>query len=200
MSNNQTSDVGLQVPVGSPLIGSIISYGCIVDSNSPPPDGWPLCDGSAVSRTTYDALFKVIGTLHGTGDGVNTFNLPDYRGRFQRGVDDGTGRDPDAQQREPAAPGGQPGDECGSQQGYATAWPTNKDFSLSSSGKHTHTVQHIPRDNSSYPIAGSFQAIWNGDVGYSSDSGEHTHVISAGDAETRPLNAYVNYLIKYRAS
>jgi len=60
------------------------------------PTGWLICDGAAVSRTTYSELFSVIGTTHGSGDGSNTFNIPDYRGRFLRGVDGGTGRDPDS--------------------------------------------------------------------------------------------------------
>lgn len=42
----------------------------------PVPDGYLLCDGSAVSRTTYAALFAKIGTLYGVGDGTTTFNLP----------------------------------------------------------------------------------------------------------------------------
>lgn len=42
------------------------------------PTGWLLCDGSAVSRTDYAALFAAIGTLYGTGDGSTTFNLPDF--------------------------------------------------------------------------------------------------------------------------
>lgn len=45
------------------------------------PKGWKLCDGSAVSRTDFAALFKVIGTSYGAGDGSKTFNLPDLRGR-----------------------------------------------------------------------------------------------------------------------
>jgi len=51
-----------------------------------PPTGWLLCDGSAVSRTTYSALFGVISTGWGVGDGSTTFNLPDLRGRFPVGV------------------------------------------------------------------------------------------------------------------
>lgn len=43
------------------------------------PQGWLLCDGSEVSRTTYSILFDVIGTTYGAGDGSSTFNLPDYR-------------------------------------------------------------------------------------------------------------------------
>lgn len=45
------------------------------------PAGWLVCDGSAVSRTTYARLFAAIGTLHGSGNGTTTFNLPDRRGR-----------------------------------------------------------------------------------------------------------------------
>jgi microcystin-dependent protein len=51
--------------------------------------GWLFCIGTAVSRTTYAALFAVIGTTYGAGDGSTTFNLPDLRGRYPIG--DGTG-------------------------------------------------------------------------------------------------------------
>ena len=51
------------------------------------PSGWLLCDGSAVSRTTYANLFAAIGTAFGTGDGSTTFNLPDLRGRVAVGKD-----------------------------------------------------------------------------------------------------------------
>lgn len=52
-----------------------------------PPAGWLLCDGSAVSRSTYSRLFGVISTRHGTGNGTTTFNLPDRRGRAAVGLD-----------------------------------------------------------------------------------------------------------------
>ncbi len=58
------------------------------------PSGYLLCDGSAVSRTTYAALFAVCGTTFGSGDGSSTFNLPDLRGRAPIGV--GTGDASDA--------------------------------------------------------------------------------------------------------
>ena len=45
------------------------------------PDGWLLCDGSAVSRETYASLYSVIGDSYGSGDGSTTFNLPDLTGR-----------------------------------------------------------------------------------------------------------------------
>ena len=53
------------------------------------PDGWLICDGSAVSRTTYATLFAAIGTTWGAGNGSTTFNLPDLRGRAPIGA--GTG-------------------------------------------------------------------------------------------------------------
>lgn len=60
--------------------------------NSAPP-GFLKANGAALSRTTYAGLFSEIGTLWGVGDGVNTFNLPDFRGEFLRGFDDGRGVD-----------------------------------------------------------------------------------------------------------
>lgn len=65
-----------------------------------PPTGYLVCDGSAVSRTTYADLFAVLGTSYGAGDGSTTFNLPDYRGKFLRGYDNGAGNDPDATARQ----------------------------------------------------------------------------------------------------
>jgi microcystin-dependent protein len=50
------------------------------------PSGRLLCNGAAVSRTTYAALFAVIGILYGPGDGSTTFNLPNYQGRFLVGA------------------------------------------------------------------------------------------------------------------
>ena len=50
------------------------------------PDGWLICDGSQVSRTTYSDLFSVIGTTFGSGDGSTTFTLPDLRAVFIRGA------------------------------------------------------------------------------------------------------------------
>jgi microcystin-dependent protein len=57
------------------------------------PTGWLKANGAAVSRTTYERLFDVIGTTYGVGDGSTTFNLPDLRGEFIRGWDDGRGVD-----------------------------------------------------------------------------------------------------------
>ncbi len=61
--------------------GQISMYG-----GSSAPSGYLLCDGSAVSRTTYAALFTAISTTFGVGDGSTTFNVPDIRGIFVRGA------------------------------------------------------------------------------------------------------------------
>lgn len=55
------------------------------------PTGWLLCDGAAVSRTTYAILFAAIGTTWGVGDGSTTFNVPDLRGRAPIGSGQGSG-------------------------------------------------------------------------------------------------------------
>lgn len=57
------------------------------------PAGWLKANGALVSRTTYAALFAVIGTTYSAGDGSTTFGLPDLRGEFLRGLDDGRGVD-----------------------------------------------------------------------------------------------------------
>ena len=57
------------------------------------PTGWLKANGAAISRTTYAALFSAIGTTFGAGDGSTTFNIPDLRGEFLRGLDNGRGVD-----------------------------------------------------------------------------------------------------------
>lgn len=56
-------------------------------AGSPAPSGYLLCDGSAVSRTTYSNLFTAISTSYGAGDGSTTFNLPNLKGRIPVGLD-----------------------------------------------------------------------------------------------------------------
>jgi microcystin-dependent protein len=77
-----TLDEGTTVPTGQ-----ITAFG-----GTAAPTGWLLCDGSAVSRTTFAALFAVLGTAFGSGDGSTTFNVPDLRQRFPLGkATSGTG-------------------------------------------------------------------------------------------------------------
>jgi len=67
-------------------IGTVLDY-----AGASAPTGYLLCDGSAVSRTTYASLFAAIGTAYGPGNGTTTFNLPDFRGRGAIGAGQGSG-------------------------------------------------------------------------------------------------------------
>jgi microcystin-dependent protein len=65
----------------------LIPSGAIMDFGmTAAPTGWLVCDGAAVSRTTYATLFTAIGTTWGAGDGTTTFNVPALKDRFRRGA------------------------------------------------------------------------------------------------------------------
>lgn len=71
-----------QIPTGTQIhTGVILPFG-----GSTVPEGYLLCNGSAISRSTYAQLFEAIGTIYGAGDGSTTFNLPDLRDRFIEGA------------------------------------------------------------------------------------------------------------------
>lgn len=65
----------------TPAIGTILPFAGI----NAIPNGYLVCDGAAISRTTYALLFDVIGTTYGDGDGSSTFNLPNLKGRYIEG-------------------------------------------------------------------------------------------------------------------
>ena len=85
--NTLISGGGNTVIIGSE-IGSVSAF-----AMPTAPEGWLVCDGSAISRTEYADLFAAISTVWGAGDDVSTFNLPDLRGEFVRGFDAGRGVD-----------------------------------------------------------------------------------------------------------
>jgi phage-related tail fiber protein len=83
-------DIWYDTSLGSSIvpIGSVFYFAA-----SSAPTGYLSCNGAAISRTTYSALFAIISTTYGSGDGSTTFNLPDLRGEFIRGWDNGRGVD-----------------------------------------------------------------------------------------------------------
>jgi microcystin-dependent protein len=83
---NDNPAAGRWVQVTATPIGSLQMYAAATA-----PGGWLICDGSAVSRATYAALFAAIGTSWGVGDGSTTFNLPDLRGRSPVAAGQGSG-------------------------------------------------------------------------------------------------------------
>jgi microcystin-dependent protein len=162
------------------------------------PPNWLLCDGAEIVRLDYPALFSTIGTSFGGGDGVTTFNLPDLRGRFMRGVDHGSGHDPDAASREASNPGGSVADAVGSMQ------------SDSFQGhRHTYSDPGHTHDYCAWNIAGPHLATFGG-FGFSCGptSGSVTNITITDPAndgtsgaprtslETRPTNVNVNYIVR----
>jgi microcystin-dependent protein len=136
------------------------------------PDGWLICEGQNISRTTFAELFGVIGTTWGQGDGSTTFNIPNLAGKFLRGVDNGFGQDPDSGSRTANATGGNTGDNVGTHQ-------------LDEFKSHTHDIlgNNDVSDNSRPTLTGPAEP-WT----------EATQ--PTGGNETRPKNVYVNYIIK----
>lgn len=130
------------------------------------PSGWLACDGAAVSRTTYSALFAAIGTLHGVGDNSTTFNLPDTQDRLLRGS--GT-------------------TSAGTTDGRAAGTARTSSFVHS----HSHTASagtSISSDSAGTP-AGSISSVSGGtpagsissvDISHTHSMATHTHSISDG--------------------
>lgn len=80
------------MPMGNSASGGQVGQVSYFPQSSAPA-GWLKANGAEVSRASYAALFAVIGTTFGAGDGSTTFKLPDLRGEFLRGLDDGRGVD-----------------------------------------------------------------------------------------------------------
>ncbi len=175
--------------------GVIIAFGGLT-----PPAGWLMCDGRAVSRTEYADLFSAIDITFGNGDGVTTFNLPDLRGRFLRGADNGAGRDPDVSLRSAMNTGGLSGDNVGSIQGDQYR---SHNHGVTDLG-HTHSLD-VPGSSGVVAVqaGGSSEGISGGGPPGGSFRVHNTlsrtsgiDINNSGGNETRPLNAYVNYIIK----
>ena len=160
------------------------------------PDGWLLCDGSAVSRSEYVNLYKAIGICWGNGDGSTTFNLPDLRGMFLRGVSGESGKDEDADSRTMLLEngGGNTGNNVGSYQGDAIR-------NIEGSLKVGYIIVHPLWENNKTgfcdyeefgPTGGS-----DGNFGAAYKlTFDASRVVPTG-SDNRPKNAYVTYIIKY---
>ncbi|AXX93490.1 hypothetical protein CPU12_10010 [Malaciobacter molluscorum LMG 25693] len=146
------------VPTGFILINPVATI----------PSGFLECNGSEVSREKYSELFKVIGTTYGGGDKTTTFNLPDLRGEFIRGFDNGRGVDKDR--------------NIGNYQ----------DEQLKN---HTHTIRGNNSFLARYGKDGPFDAVSN--YANASDAWYFPMDPSGGGTETRPRNVAMMYCIKY---
>lgn len=176
--------VSLSSAGGSVPSGTILPYG-----GTTAPGGFVFCDGSTLDRTDYSDLFAAIGTSFGEGDGSTTFNLPDLRGRFLRGVDGSAGNDPDSMGRTAMNSGGNTGNTVGSVQGDGFQ-----------GHQHTFSIKTANDGSGGGAISsGAFAANqpWSY-FGPSSQSieGDGTNGMPRVSSETRPKNANVNFIIK----
>ena len=167
--------------------GTVIAFAGVT-----PPTGWLLCNGSTISRTAYPALFTAISVAHGSGDGSTTFHLPDYQGRFLRGVANGSANDPDRAARIHPVTSAVVGDIVGSVQGDVLQ-------------NITGSVGATSRWRTDGAVTGSFSSTSIGNLADSNGGGGSRSVSAlnfdaSGSArtstETRPKNANVNYIIK----
>jgi len=163
-------------------VGTVVSY---MGNTSTLPPGWLLCDGSAYNQFTYKNLFAVIGRIYGNGNGTTTFNIPDLRGMFLRGVSGSSGNDPDTSSRAvPANSTGGKATGVGSIQADA--------FKI-----HKHDAN---MKLEAEPINGGARAAHaTGATGKVSPTWTTTDLVmnNGESTETRPKNVYVNYIIKY---
>ncbi|MBY0295282.1 MAG: tail fiber protein [Methylobacterium sp.] len=141
------------------------------------PAGWLLCNGLAVSQTQYQNLFSAIGFNFGANPPAGQFYLPDLRGRFVRGVDDGSGRDPDVATRTDMQNPGITSKGVGSVQSHAFQ-------------NHTHPYRAFPHDEGDIASGRYWQA-----------GQSETDLADASkyqvSSETRPINAYLYFIIAY---
>ncbi|CAF2969176.1 unnamed protein product, partial [Rotaria sp. Silwood2] len=159
----------VEVPTGTILLYSG-SASKLIDSD----DRWLFCNGSEVSRSTYRALFVVIGTTYGAGNGISTFNLPDLRARFPFGSADLTDNS--------FASGG-----TASHTLTIAELPahTHDQGSLQTqnTGGHTHSISdpgHNHGGNTGSSSMGSGSYRISGSSGSGSDTSTHYHTIPVG--------------------
>ena len=153
-------------------------------AGSAAPTGYLLCDGAAISRTTYSSLFGIVGTTYGVGDGSTTFNIPDLRGRVVAGQDDMGGS---SANRLTNQTGGLNGDNLGATGGAETHLLTSAESGLPAHF-HTQGVQ---------TTGGNIENFAGG-----SPAGQYTNTgtVAAQDASSAHNNVQptiiLNYIIK----
>lgn len=162
--------------VESLLVGSIAAFAM---EAADVPNGWLMCDGTAVNRTTYARLFGKIDTMYGNGDGTTTFNLPDLRGEFIRGWADAASTDPDKASRTDRGDG-TTGNYVGTKQGGALEDHDHTSGYSDNALEQGNTGSHFVPDHS-----GAGTGTLTGTV-----------LNATASTETRPRNVAMIYCIK----
>ena len=157
------------------------------------PNGWMLCDGRALNRSQYANLFDAIGVAWGTGNNSTTFNIPDARGLFLRGVSYNSGNDPDASTRTVLkSNGANSGNKAGSYQSDALPNITGKFNADDKTGSCTGAFYRATNF-----AAGGAQGGDSNSADIFFDASRYSSVYGRNNTtEARPKNVYVNYIIK----
>lgn len=166
-------------------VGTILAFG---GDKGKIPAGFLLCDGSPITKFEYPELYAAIGTNWGGATNV-FFNLPDLRGQFLRGWNDTTNIDPDASTRFAKFSGGNSGNKVGTFQ--------NAVFEKHNHGGGNHI--HPFNGDVFFHQTGSWKDLNNttGEGNSSAFPPSGNIINMEGGSETRPKNAFVNYIIKY---
>jgi microcystin-dependent protein len=181
------ADVATAAANGVPS-GTILPFG---GSLATVPEGYLACDGSSVPTSQFPSLFAAIGTSWGTVD-PSHFNVPDLRGVFLRGVDNGAGQDPDRMLRASSKPNGLTGDNVGTLETDTFRYHDH------GGGSHTHnyTVPVYQVNTGSGPYPDGLAEHGGYSETRTSAGANQTVVQGQGGNETRPVNVNVNYIIK----
>lgn len=165
-----------------------------------PPLGWLKCNGAVVSRTQYAALFDVIGTRFAAGNGSTTFGLPDLRGEFVRGWDDGRGVDPgrelgSAQEGQNALHDHQATSDAQGEHSHAITVNDGgvhaHEATCDIQGEHTHGIWPIVF-NIATSLGGGHFSVGNTLVQNSTANGAHMHNVSIAAAGSHGHAASAN--------
>ena len=180
--------------------GSVFEW---AGSSNSIPSGYLYCNGQAVSRTTYAALFTAIGTAYGSGNGSTTFNVPDMRGYFARGVSDDSSNDPDKATRTASASGGNTGNNVGSVEISTISAHTHTATSVVTDPGHNHTERFGGGGGAQNNIVGATANTPPNDANSTNTTASATTGVTVattnantGGNETRPKNLYFFYIIK----
>jgi len=176
-------------------VGTIIAWG---GQTSSIPKNWALCNGKVISKTAYPDLFTAIGTSWGSS-GADKFNLPDLRGRFLRGDDAGTGRDPDAKKRLPSYPGGSTSGVGSAQEDSFQDHSHNQQDHRHSLYNNDANLQAIASGSGAFTGVGTLMSSTQDAsviIQNATQFGTHSK-IKTGE-ESRPKNAAVNFIIKMK--
>jgi len=160
-----------------------VPVGMVVDyAGATAPTNWLFLYGQAVSRTTYAALFAILGTTYGAGDGSTTFNLPDARGRVIAGKDNMGGS---AASRLTGQSGGVTGTTLGGSGGVETHTLTTAQLAAhthtgttSASGTHTHDISYANVQNGTGGF-GTPNFSSTGSTKTTTAGGDHTHTFTS---------------------